>query len=596
MVHRLTYFSLLLAITAAFAGADAGDPPSRVARLNLIEGSVSFRPGSVEDWTAASLNYPLTTGDHLWADDNARAELHVGSTAIRISSRTALAVLNLDDNTVQLSLTEGSLNIRLRDLAEGEVFEVDTPNVAISFTQPGDYRIDADSDASRTNVVVRAGEAEVNGGGSAFSVRPTESASMTGMDTVSQEVSAAPGIDEFEQWAMDRDRAEDESVSARYVPRDMTGYEDLDRNGVWQEEQQYGWVWAPRSVPVGWAPYRDGHWAWVEPWGWTWIDDEPWGFAPFHYGRWAYVGAGWVWVPGRRVVGVRSVYAPALVAFVGGPRFGVSIAAGGGGVAAWFPLGPGEVYRPAYRVSETYVRNVNVVHVTNIAVIRDGPAGYRNRDIAGAVTVVSHDTFVSARPVWRSTIAVPRESIMRGEVVGSTAPIPPTRVSVMARGDMVVRRPPERFVERQVVVRHAPPAPPVSFASKEQVLRGNAGRPLDASQMNSVRGTAPPPRSMVRTVAPADGRRFGNGSAPSFNRPPNNDRPTAQPAGPRTDRPATVDRPFRPQPRSETPRAEAPRPPAERPANADHPREQKRNDRPQQRHEERKKERPPEKQ
>ena len=56
-------------------------------------------------------------------------------------------------------------------------------------------------------------------------------------------------------------------------------------------------VWYPNVYP-GWAPYREGHWAWVEPWGWTWVDDAPWGFAPFHYGRWVNVGGRWGWVPG----------------------------------------------------------------------------------------------------------------------------------------------------------------------------------------------------------------------------------------------------------------------------------------------------------
>jgi hypothetical protein len=50
-------------------------------------------------------------------------------------------------------------------------------------------------------------------------------------------------------------------------------------------------------MPVGWAPYRHGHWAHVMPWGWTWIDDALWGFVPFHYGRWAMLGGGWGWVP-----------------------------------------------------------------------------------------------------------------------------------------------------------------------------------------------------------------------------------------------------------------------------------------------------------
>jgi len=150
---------------------------------------------------------------------------------------------------------------------------------------------------------------------------------------------------------------------------------------------EYGPVWRPR-VAVGWAPYRHGHWAWVGPWGWTWIDDAPWGFAPFHYGRWTHLNGGWGWIPGRRVA--RPVYAPALVVFVGGSGFSASMSFGGGGGVAWFPLGPREVYRPAYHVSNTYVQNLNSNHVTNINVTNVNITNitYVNRTVVGAVTAV----------------------------------------------------------------------------------------------------------------------------------------------------------------------------------------------------------------
>ena len=132
----------------------------------------------------------------------------------------------------------------------------------------------------------------------------------------------------------------------------MIGADDLADNGTWIVAEGYGSAWAPSRVPVGWAPYRFGHWAWVEPWGWTWIDDMPWGFAPFHYGRWTYWNTRWVWIPGTVVA--RPVYAPALVVFVGGA--GWSPAAGEG--IGWFPLGPREVYVPPYRVSTAYVQRI----------------------------------------------------------------------------------------------------------------------------------------------------------------------------------------------------------------------------------------------
>ena len=131
----------------------------------------------------------------------------------------------------------------------------------------------------------------------------------------------------------------------------------------------YGYAWYPR-VAAGWAPYRNGHWAWIDPWGWTWVDDAPWGFAPFHYGRWAFLRGGWGWIPSRDRT--RHVYAPALVAFVGGN--GLSRSVGPGPEVGWLPLGPGEVYAPAYHVSPTYFSQVNVtntrinnsVNITNV--------------------------------------------------------------------------------------------------------------------------------------------------------------------------------------------------------------------------------------
>ena len=50
---------------------DVNDPPSRAARLGMIQGNVSFQPGGVEDWVPATLNRPVSTGDRLWTDAGA---------------------------------------------------------------------------------------------------------------------------------------------------------------------------------------------------------------------------------------------------------------------------------------------------------------------------------------------------------------------------------------------------------------------------------------------------------------------------------------------------------------------------------------------
>ena len=183
MMRKVELLAALLVAAVAPAMADAGDPPSRVARLSYQSGTVSFRPGTVEEWTAASLNYPLTTGDHLWADAGAQVEMHVGSTAIRMGSQTALAILNLDDRMAQLSLTQGVLDVHIRYLGDQEAYEIDTPNVAVSLLRPGDYRVDVDGDNNITTVTLRGGEAQVTGGGAAFPVHTGESARISGVET-----------------------------------------------------------------------------------------------------------------------------------------------------------------------------------------------------------------------------------------------------------------------------------------------------------------------------------------------------------------------------------------------------------------------------
>src|SRR2546427_1693076 len=74
-IARLVMPALVLAFVPALHLADRSDqdPPSRVGRLSFLSGSVSLRPGSVDDWATATVNYPLTTGDHLWTDADARA-------------------------------------------------------------------------------------------------------------------------------------------------------------------------------------------------------------------------------------------------------------------------------------------------------------------------------------------------------------------------------------------------------------------------------------------------------------------------------------------------------------------------------------------
>ncbi len=504
-LSRFLITAILLSMPfAAQTQTDEYDPPGRVARLRWLQGAVSFQPAGDSDWVAASVNRPTTTGDRLWTDSGSRAELGIGSATLRLAASTGFSFLDLSDRTVQIELTQGMLDVRVRRLGPDEVFEVDTPNQAFTLLRPGLYRIEAAEDGYRTYVTVRDGGAgEATGGGSVYTVVSGQTVTLTGTDRLRAEIADAGDMDEFARWGQARDRHDDRSRSARYVSRDVVGYEDLDDYGTWRSYPDYGNVWVPSRMAMDWAPYRDGHWAWVSPWGWTWVDDEPWGYAPFHYGRWVHVRGSWGWVPGP--VTVQAVYAPALVAFVGGPGFGLSASVGGGGYAgnvAWFPLAPREVYVPAYRVSPAYLQRVNVsntaVGTTTITTVYNTQVAssfsttnitYVNRTVPGGVTAVPHAAFTSAQPVARATVPVDARQVASAPV-GSRVAVAPTRASILgirASTAGSAPRPPAAIAMRPVVVRSTPPPPPVPFASQQRELAAHPGQPLARHEVERLR-------------------------------------------------------------------------------------------------------------
>ncbi|HEY7210105.1 MAG TPA: DUF6600 domain-containing protein [Bryobacteraceae bacterium] len=537
---------LLFSSGAIFAQQDAPaqqDPPSRVARLNYINGTVSMEPAGVDDWAPAELNRPFTIGDYLYADQGGQAELHLDVGVIRMGSQTSFGFLNLDDRTVQLKLSEGDLSVRIRHFDSSQVFEVDTPNAAVTLLRDGVYRFRVDPNGAMSFVVVREGQAEVNGGGQAFTLNAGNSATLNGTEQASYDIEVAPQPDEFDQWCQQRDAHEARLESSRYVSPAVVGYEDLDDYGAWSQSSEYGAVWYPRSVDPGWAPYRYGHWAWVDPWGWTWVDSQPWGFAPFHYGRWAYIGNRWGWCPGPVGVGyrgpvVRPYYAPAMVAWFGGAHWGVGISVGGGPSLGWVPLGWGEVYTPAYHCSPRYFNNVNVyntrivktVNITNVyntVYVKKTVYNqqYVNVRAPNAVIAMPQAAFASGRSVRQAAIAVRPAEITRIRTAAVIAPpVAPTRQAFLASAaNRPAVRPPAQVAARAVVARRTPPPEPAPLAARQQFLQQHAttGQPLNIQAMHQA-AAAHRVEPNVRTVAavtPVAVKPGARGGVAATNRP-----------------------------------------------------------------------------
>ena len=399
-------FAAVLGTSAALAQStedpDAADPPGRVGSVTLLAGPVTMvdlATGSRED---ALLNWPVTGGWRIETGRAGRAEVRIGSTALRLDDDTTVDFARLDDQLIQVAVLRGSVSLRLRNREILNEIELLTQRERMVFEDVGRYRIDVDRPAGLTAVTAFAGRVRIGINRSTFVVGSGQRGELAASPLVSFEITGAVA-DRFDEWAAARDAREDAIRSAAYVSRETTGVETLDEYGDWRTVEQYGPVWFPRGVPATWAPYRYGRWVWVSPWGWTWVDEAPWGFAPLHYGRWSVVDGYWGWIPG--VVVPRPIYAPALVAWLGTPGFGLTA----GAPIGWFPLGPREVYVPAYRHTPRYLRVVNVQHVPNVAqvtIVQTPNYVHRHPDRS---TWVPDDRFGRPEPVHRGQRPPPSE-------------------------------------------------------------------------------------------------------------------------------------------------------------------------------------------
>jgi hypothetical protein len=393
--------------------------------------------------------------------------------ALRLDADTVLDFVAVDDQGTDLFLQRGGVNLRVRAYGSRTVgtddyrdqFRIETESGTWVFEQAGRYRIDAMPQRGETRVSVFVGQARFDNGtasltvdaGKGLLVRGAAGAASYSFDRASETA--------FDRWAEGRDQRWDDThqrvAAERVVSPYMTGYEDLDANGDWIDEPEYGRLWAPRVAVTGWVPYRYGSWSYVRPWGWTWIDDAPWGFAPFHYGRWVQIRTRWYWSPGR--YHHRPVYAPALVSWYGDGNTSVSISIGSN--IGWCPLAPREHYVPAYTSNVTYIRNIN--NVTNNITVINPPTRYINQSAGG--TVVGNQVVVTGEPVWRQPV-----------VQGGARIQKPLRDP---NGNAVEPNGPQRWVPLQ------PPPPPVLAAAPSTPIDSPSYR--GAPRGPAVTGEAP---------------------------------------------------------------------------------------------------------
>ena len=481
--------TLALTSTSQAQSPDVDDIRQTVVRVAYLSGQVSYSRGdNPDDWQPASRNFPMTLGDRLYTARGSRLELQTEGGAIYLAPESDLAALNLTWDVKQFSLGMGSASFHIRQIGSGESFEVDTPNAAVTLARAGEYRIDVDRDGN-TRVIVKRGYAYVAAAGGEVPLEAGRLMAIDGIDSPVYDIMSLPRPDSWDQWVGTRSRRIRDDRSRRYINADISGVEDLDEYGAWSQIPEYGTCWSPARVSSDWRPYRSGRWAWQDPWGWSWVSNEPWGWAPYHYGRWVTSRARWYWVPvGPDVRTVR--YAPALVAFVGGPGFSLTVSSGGGGNVGWFPLAPRDPFVPWWGAR---ARETNLTSVTNVT--------YVNRTY---VTVVNRNTFISGGPIATNTIRDPRvlREISTAPILRGPLPIVPVassiRVSTKSTGP--APRPPAAALTRPVVTHLAPAPAPALFREKTNLIRENRGAPVDpaqAARLSPVSRPIQPTRSVV---------------------------------------------------------------------------------------------------
>jgi hypothetical protein len=506
---------LLLALasigTPAFA---ADDPPGRVGRVTEGRGQSWFYDTEAGEWVSLERNRPLTTGDRIAVDAAGRLELRIGSTAVRLAGGSELEISRLDDDRIDLFLHSGSAAVRVRSAEVAREVEMATVQGRFSPRGAAHFRVDHRDDSSVATAW--SGELQFEGDDSTLTIPTGRSAELwrEGAKNATHYAWGEPLRDDFADWAARANREDDRLAAPGYVSPEMTGWEDLDRNGSWDTHPEYGPIWTPTTVVAGWAPYRYGHWVVVQPWGWTWVDYAPWGFAPFHYGRWFFFGGHWCWSPGYRVA--RPFYSPAMVAWVGGGG-----QRGPWPYVGWVPLAPREPYYPHYTTGGSYWRAVNSAQMNLFPQNTPrrpptSPMLFSNQGVAGAVSVVPGNALVPRRPV------APVVAQVDPAVRSSFANQPSTRVHVPPPG---VARP---IAVPGAAANTAPPRSPGQSPAQRPpgqppspAVMAQPGTPLAATvpDWRRERGprSVPPPPNSGQAIVPSPRATV---SPPAGTRPP----------------------------------------------------------------------------
>jgi len=317
--YAVTLVAVCVGPSPVVFAQDAAQAP---AHLAIVDGRATLeREGEIED---AAGGVPFVTGDRLRTEAGRVEIIFPDGSSLDVDEFTAIDLLS----PTLVRMTAGRTLLRVAGAdnpSEAVRYQIDTTVASVVTDGPGEFRVALFSGPSgvETELAVLRGWASLTTERGSTAVRAGERslARDTLAPTPAQTFNSAR-FDAFDRWAEARrvERA-GAAASARYLPEDLRVYGGtFDRNGTWQYEAPYGYVWYP-AVAQDWRPYFDGYWSAVQPYGWTWIGFDVWSWPTHHYGRWGYTSSRWYWIPERR-------WASAWVSWGAAP-----------GYVSWCPLG-----------------------------------------------------------------------------------------------------------------------------------------------------------------------------------------------------------------------------------------------------------------
>ena len=318
--------------------------PLAAGAEGVLHGRVSFDAGGTlvkgsqeSDWSSASVNTLVLTGDTLWVDNGGTSEVEFsGGTFLRMADGSKAEVVDMPPNAT-LRGWIGSFYIQRLSRSSGSMVFY-TPAAIIEIDNDASVRVDIVNEGVTTvstrwgRATIRTeagGQVEAHAGRRVFVEAGLLPSEPTPFDRTEE--------DAFDQW--NRERAEFLATGGSTTPasvpisNDTIGVSDLDRYGEWVYIDNTP-CWRP-TVVVDYTPYHNGYWNYVGNVGNVWVGNYPFCYVTSHYGYWDYHRTyGWVW-------SYRPQWSPAWCATV---QYGDYF--------VWAPVN--RYYRPVYPTTSAY--------------------------------------------------------------------------------------------------------------------------------------------------------------------------------------------------------------------------------------------------